>query len=141
MITRQRCPVNALEMSTVVTSLPVLLIVEDEAILASTLRENLSGQFEVEVAANAAEAHLLLGGRKFDVILSDHMMPGKQQGLDFLMDAMRQQPEAKRILMTGYLNPELLARSTKLAELSACLIKPVELTRLRKELDEAIGRR
>ena len=128
-------------MSRVVPSLPSLLLVEDEAILASTLCECLSGQFEIEVAANAAEAHLLLGGRKFDVILSDHLLPGKQQGLDFLMEAMRQQPEAKRILMTGYLNPELLARGLHLAQLSACLIKPVELSRLRKELDEAIGRR
>ena len=69
------------------------------------------------------------------------MLPGKHQGLDFLMEALQQQPDVKRILMTGCLNPELLARSSTLAQLSACLIKPVEISRLRRELDEALGSR
>jgi len=120
---------------------PALLLVEDEAILASTLCECLSNQYDIAVAGNVADAMALLNSRKFDLILSDHMLPGKKQGLDFLMDALALKPEVKRILMTGYLNPELLSRSSGLAQLSACLIKPVELTRLRKELDEALGRR
>ena len=97
--------------------------------------------FEVELAGNVAEARALLSSRKFSLILCDHMLPGKEQGLDFLMEALRQQPDTKRILMTGYLNPELLSRGSALAQLSACLIKPVDIMRLRKELDEALGRR
>jgi two-component system response regulator YesN len=124
-----------------VTSRPLLLLVEDEAPLAFALCESLSDQFEIEVAGNVAEARMLLGSRKFDIILSDHMLPGKQQGLEFLMEALSQQPNVKRILMTGYLNPELLSRSASLAQLSACLIKPFEISQLRKELDEALGRR
>lgn len=120
---------------------PLLLLVEDEEFLALTLRECLSNQFEIEVAGDVEEARGLLNRRKFDIILSDHMLPGKMQGLDFLIEAMEQQPEVKRILMTGYLNPELITRSLPLANLSACLIKPVELSLLRKELDEALGRR
>ena len=120
---------------------PLLLLVEDEAGLVATLCENLAEQFEVIVAGSVAEARVYFTRHKFDIILSDHMLPGKQQGLGFLMEALEQQPTVKRILMTGYLNPELLARSTALAQLSACLIKPVEMSRLRKELDEALGRR
>ena len=128
-------------MSSVTPSKPSLLLVEDESLLAFTLSASLEDMFEIEVAGNVAEARALLSTRKFNLILSDHMLPGKQQGLDFLIEAMRQQPEAKRILMTGYLNPELLSRSSVLAQLSACLVKPVEISRLRKELDEALGRR
>ena len=128
-------------MSGVPVSRPVLLLVEDEPLLVSTLRENLEDQFEIEVATNVEEARALFNTRKFDVILSDHMLPGKPQGLDFLIEAFQRQPETKRILMTGYLNPELLSRGAALAQLSACLIKPVEIMRLRKELDEALGRR
>ena len=120
---------------------PAVLLVEDEAPLASVLCVSLQDQYDVEVAGNVAEAQALLSTRDFDVILSDHMLPGKLQGLDFLIEALHQKPETKRILMTGYLNPELLSRSSSLAQLSACLIKPVEIMRLRKELDEAIGRR
>jgi DNA-binding NtrC family response regulator len=101
----------------------------------------LKDEFEIEVAGNVEEARALFNTRKYDLILSDHMLPGKLQGLDFLIEAFQRRPETKRILMTGYLNPELLSRGAALAQLSACLIKPVEIMRLRKELDEALGRR
>lgn len=128
-------------MSDAPVSLPLLLLIEDEPLLASTLSQNLENQFEIDVASNVEEAQALFNTRKYDVILSDHMLPGKKQGLDFLIEALERRPETKRILMTGYLNPELLTRGVALAQLSACLIKPVEIMRLRKELDEALGRR
>jgi DNA-binding NtrC family response regulator len=120
-------------------SLPLLLLLEDEVLLVDALRSNLENQFEIEVAGNVEEALLLLGTRKFRVIVSDYMLPGRQQGLDFLVEALRQQPEAKRVLMTGYLNPELLARSVTLAKLSACLIKPMDIAQLRRELSALVG--
>ncbi len=85
------------------------------------------------------EARLLLGARQYAVIVSDHMLPGKQQGLAFLMEALERQPTARRILMTGYLNPELLGRSVSVAQLSACLIKPVPIDTLRKELHRSLA--
>lgn len=118
---------------------PVILLVEDEGPLAGAVCDNLGSEFEIEVAANADEALLLLGTRRFDAIVSDQMMPGKKQGLDFLMDAMQRQPEAKRILMTGYMNPDLLTRSVPLAKLSACLMKPMGMGELRQALHTALG--
>jgi DNA-binding NtrC family response regulator len=67
------------------------------------------------------------------------MLPGRAQGLDFLVEALQRQPEAKRILMTGYLNPDLIGRSVSLAQLSACLLKPVDIGRLKQELKRALG--
>jgi DNA-binding NtrC family response regulator len=118
---------------------PSLLLVEDEAALAAALRENLEMEYEVEQAGTVEEARLLLSSRKFSVILSDHMLPGKAQGLDFLVEALERQPTAKRILMTGYLNPDLLGRSVSLAELSACLLKPVDPTKLKQEIRRALA--
>jgi DNA-binding NtrC family response regulator len=123
----------------VMPSRPSLLLVEDEATLAAALSGNLEDEFEIEVAGTVAEARLLLGSRKFSVILSDHMLPGKAQGLDFLMEALEHQPTAKRILMTGYLNPDLLGRSVTLAQLSACLLKPVDIATLRSELRRVLA--
>ena len=107
--------------------------------MASLLCESLGGEYEILVAVDGKEALRLLGTRKFDIILSDLMLPGKVQGLDFLEVAMHQQPQAKRILMSGYLNPQLLERSMSLVQLSRCLIKPVEITFLRSELRAALG--
>ena len=120
-------------------SRPSLLLVEDEAALAAALRENLEMEYEVEVAGTVEEARLLLSSRNFSVILSDHMLPGKAQGLDFLVEALERQPTAKRILMTGYLNPDLLGRSVSLAQLSACLLKPVDPPKLKQELRRALA--
>jgi len=127
-------------MATDATARPLLLLLEDEAELVAILCESLQDEYRIEVAGNGEEAVQLLRSKKFDLILSDLMLPGKKQGLDFLQLAMVEQPQAKRILMSGYLNPELLARSVSLAQLSACLMKPVELGRLRKELRGALGR-
>jgi CheY-like chemotaxis protein len=113
-------------------------LVDDEKALAITMCEALGNEYEIELAGDAAEALRLLGLRQFDLILSDHMMPGKMQGLSLLAEAMELQPRAKRILLTGYLNPELLSRAVSLAQLSACLIKPIELARLRQELRNAL---
>jgi response regulator RpfG family c-di-GMP phosphodiesterase len=118
--------------------LPVMLILEDEAQLLATYRANLENEFDIESAGTVDEALMLLGTRNFDLLLSDQMLPGKKQGLDFLIEAMRRQPNARRILLTGYLNPELLARGTAMARLSACLLKPVEMTRLRDTLYQAL---
>ena len=120
-------------------SRPSLLLVEDEVTLVAALRENLEMEYDVEVAGTVEEARLLLSSRNFSIILSDHMLPGKDQGLDFLVEAMERQPSAKRILMTGYLNPDLLGRSVSLAELSACLLKPVDPTQLKQEIRRALA--
>ena len=120
------------------TERPWVLLLEDEVELVTILTESLKHEYQIEVAGTADEAGLLLGTRKFDLILSDLMLPGKKQGLDFLEQAMQQQPQAKRILMSGYLNPELLARSVSLAQLSACLMKPVEISLLKKEMRAAL---
>ena len=127
-------------MSNETTPRPVLMILEDEPQLTLIICDLLGDDFEIETAENVNEALQLLGKRSFDILLSDQMLPGKKQGLDFLMEAMEKQPQAKRILMTGYLNPELLSRGTTMAGLSAVLLKPVDNTRLREALRMALNR-
>jgi two-component system response regulator HydG len=126
-------------MAETLSTRPWVLLLEDEAELVTILCESLKDEYQIDVAVNAEEALKLLNGRAYDLILSDLMLPGKKQGLDFLLLAMYQQPKAKRILMSGYLSPELLARSVPLAQLSACLMKPVEMSLLRQELRAALA--
>ena len=119
---------------------PALLILEDEPQLTLIICDLLGDDFDIETAEDVEEALRLLSQRKFDILLSDQMLPGKKQGLDFLMEAMERQPNAKRILMTGYLNPELLSRGTTMAGLSAVLLKPVDSVRLREAIRIALNR-
>jgi len=102
------------------------------------MQQGLKADFDVEVAASAEEATLLSGTRQYDAIVCDQLLPG-EQGLEFLMRLARQHPAARRILLTGYINPDLISRSVALAGLSACLIKPVSTPDLIKVIRKALA--
>jgi CheY-like chemotaxis protein len=104
--------------------LPVVLLVDDEALILDSLGQQLQDSCKLYTATSAAEAELRLAARHYDVIVCDHMLPG-EQGLDFLSRTRDMMPSTKRILMTGYTSPEFLSRSMVIAGLSACLLKPV----------------
>lgn len=118
---------------------PSVLLLEDEAQLTTVMTRILENEFEIEPAGNFEEAALLLGTRRYDAIIADHMLPSEKQGLDFLVEAIRVQPSAKRILMTGYMNPELLQRAVPIGQLSALLLKPATAQQIRKALHDALG--
>lgn len=116
---------------------PVLLV-DDEPALLDAMTQGLAGEFEVVTAASAAEAVSKMALRKYAVVICDHILPG-ETGLDFLIRMRERHPETRRILLTGYMNPELLSRSMAVAELSACLLKPVHAAELAKAVREALG--
>ncbi len=103
---------------------PVVLLVDDEPDLIRVLRPALEAEFDLDCAASAEEAELMMATRNYDVIVSDHLMPG-EEGLKFLVRAAKRKPATQRILLTGYMNPELISRSVAVAQLSSCLMKPV----------------
>src|SRR4051812_35484538 len=103
---------------------PVVLLVDDEPAIRGVLELGLKDYFDIESARSTSEAEMMLATRTFDVIVCDHLMPD-EEGLTFLTRAKTQFPKVQRILLTGYMNPELLSRSTNVAGLSGCLMKPV----------------
>lgn len=106
--------------------------------LRDVVAENLKDVYDVETAASTAEADVHMGSMHFDLVLVDHLMPD-EMGLDFLMRVREHFPETKRILITGYLNPDLISRAQNLAELSAYLIKPVNSTQLHAAVAGALA--
>jgi response regulator RpfG family c-di-GMP phosphodiesterase len=110
--------------------LPSLLLVEDEPELVELALRALQSDFRVFPAHSVADAELLLAARSYDVIVCDHMLPG-ELGFDFLIRVQDMMPKTRRILVTGYTNPEFISRSIGIAGLSACLVKPVRASDLR----------
>jgi DNA-binding NarL/FixJ family response regulator len=117
---------------------PVVLVIDDELPLLDAMCQGLATQFDVDGAGTAEEATLLAATRRYDVIVCDQLLPG-EQGLEFLMRLSKQYPGARRILLTGYINPDLISRSVALAGLSACLLKPVSATELIKTIRTALA--
>lgn len=103
-----------------------ILIVDDEpeirATLAATFRRALPG-VEVTTAENGLAGLEALRSRAFDLVLSDHQMPG-MGGLDLLAHARDLQPESVRVLMTGYPELDLAMRGLNEKILERFLTKP-----------------
>ena len=94
-----------------------LLIVDDEAnTLASLSRAFRLAGHEAAVCDNAARALELARTQKFDLILSDVRMPGKD-GLTLLEELKAQGVTAPVVMMSGQADIEMAVRATRLGAL------------------------
>ena len=114
---------------------PVLLI-DDEATLLEVFAGALSPYYDVVTATSAREAEFILHKRTFKVVIADHLMPGGN-GMSFLVRAREEYPHMQRILVTGYMKPEMLMRSVNEAALFRYLLKPVTLEDLLQAVHDA----
>ena len=121
--------------ASVATSNAVLLI-DDEEPLLEVFVAALSPDFEVVTANSVREGEQILQQRAFKVVVADHLMPGGND-MNFLVRAREEYPHMQRILVTGYMKPELLMRSVNEAALFRYLLKPVSLPELVKVVQEA----
>lgn len=79
-----------------------ILLVDDEPFVLSALTRILK-KYRVVTALNAKDGLILAGQQPFDLVISDYHMP-VMDGIDFLDYFMRLQPDAIRIMLTGFAN-------------------------------------
>jgi len=113
-----------------------VLLVDDEKALLEVFSSALSPLFEITTATTAREADFILQKKKFKVVVADHLMPGGN-GMNFLVRAREEFPHMQRILVTGYMKPEMLLRSVNEAALFRYLLKPVAIAELIKVVQDA----
>lgn len=102
-----------------------VLILDDDPLATQTLDSllRLESDFERVVCTTPAEAIGRLREAPVDAILSDFVMP-EMDGLSFLAKARELQPEAARILLTGYADKESAIRSINEIGLYQYIEKP-----------------
>lgn len=101
-----------------------LLIVDDEPIVLSGLRETLHREgYEVVTAAHPFAALDELKQHRFATIIADHQMPGVT-GLEFLAQAKEIQPTATRILITAVLSLDTVIDAINQGEIYRFIVKP-----------------
>jgi DNA-binding NtrC family response regulator len=113
-----------------------ILVVDDEAPILEAFAAALEPYFDVSTATSSREADFILRKKEFKVVISDHLMPGGN-GMSFLVRAREEYPQMQRILVTGYMKPEMLIRSVNEAALFRYLLKPVALNELIKVVQDA----
>ena len=102
-----------------------LLIVDDEEMVLSSIRTflKLEESYQVECFTDPARALEHARKNSADLIIADYMMP-HMDGIELLAQIKALQPEATRILLTGYADKESAIRAINQVGLFQYLEKP-----------------
>lgn len=114
-----------------------ILIVDDEKAIREALRDVLEFEkYEVEEAANGAEALQLLEKSDYDVVLCDIKMP-KMDGIELLEKAMQLGKDAQFIMISAHGTIETAVEATKKGAFDF-ITKPPDLPRLLVSIRNAL---
>lgn len=105
------------------TTLPTLLLVDDEEHALAAMRMALEDDYDCLTAQNADEAMRLMEENFIHAIFCDHRMPGRT-GVEFLADVRDRWPETVRIIITGYTETNDMIAAINEAGIYQLLTKP-----------------
>ena len=114
---------NAPDPSVLHDTLPLVLVVDDEARSLDAIRRNLEEEFRVLTAASADEARGLLEQHEVSVILCDQRMPGTT-GVRFLKEVRELWPDTVRIIISGYTDSQDIIAGINDAGIYQYVLKP-----------------
>ncbi len=111
---------------------PLLLVVDDDADFCQNLWQILSRRgYRLALAHSAEEARRQLATKSFNVVLIDLKLPGSEGGEDVFRIVQKSNPNARRILMTGF-REESLETIHNLVDqgVDAVCYKPIDVDNL-----------
>jgi response regulator RpfG family c-di-GMP phosphodiesterase len=120
------------------TTLPKILLVDDEPHLLNGLRRQLRRDFDITTAVGAANGLFAFKDGPFEVIVSDFLMPGID-GAEFLAAVRKGAPEATRMLLTGHTNLVDAARTVNEGGIFRMLLKPVDAETMATALRDCVA--
>ncbi|HEX9102545.1 MAG TPA: response regulator [Polyangia bacterium] len=117
-----------------------LLIVDDEPDMLDFLDRVFRREYEVIRAQSVDEAVPHMDGGTLDVIITDRRMP-RRSGLDLLEIASKRQPQAIRVLLTGYADSLVDEKVAQWRLVDAWVSKPIDSAALKTSIAQAIQKR
>ena len=103
-----------------------VLIVDDEEMVTTSISTlfMLETDYNILTFNSPNEAIKALQDQEIDLVISDYLMPGEMNGVDFLLELKKLQPEAIRILLTAYADKENAIRAINEVQLYLYVEKP-----------------
>lgn len=118
------------------STLPTILIIDDEVRSQESLRRTLEESFTVYTASSSDEARIIMEQEHIQIVLADQRMPGGS-GVQFLTEVRRAYPDAIRIIISGYADNEEIIAGINDAGIYQYLLKPWDPTQLLLTLKNA----
>jgi len=113
-----------------------LLFVDDEIRILRTLKAMFRRDYDVYLANSGKEALTLLDKKKMDVVVSDQRMP-EICGDELLSKVREVQPQAIRMLLTGYMDKKAIIQTINEGEIFRFISKPWDSDEIKKIISEA----
>lgn len=124
----------------VCTNLATILIVDDERLILKALEKTLTDdKYRVLTAQNGAEALKILDEEHLAVIICDQKMPD-MTGVEVLKEAVGKQPQAVRILLTGFGDLETVMKAINIGQASQFILKPWDNESLKQTIAESVSK-
>ncbi|MRR09581.1 sigma-54-dependent Fis family transcriptional regulator, partial [bacterium] len=105
------------------SSLPAILVIDDEVRSQEALRRTLEDDFTVFTAGSAEEAEGVMGREFIHIVLCDQRMPGTT-GVQFLKQVRERWPDTVRLILSGYTDAEDIIAGVNEAGIWQYLLKP-----------------
>ena len=116
-----------------------ILVVDDEPFFQELFREALAAAgHATRTAASAEEALKLLGEERFDLLVTDIVLPGLD-GVALVREARHRDPELEAVAVTGHEDVRLAVQAMK-AGCAEFLTKPVDRGELAEVADRVLQR-
>ncbi len=119
------------------TSLPTILVIDDEVRSLETLERILNDDFDVKTASNIEVGRSILENEWVQVVLCDQRMPD-MSGVDFLKEVRQQWPDVIRMIISGYTDAEDIIDSINGAGIYQYITKPWQPENLILTLQNAV---
>lgn len=116
-----------------------LLLVDDEPNILRSLRRVFAAEpYEIESFTDPVEALARAKGTKFDLVISDYRMP-EVDGVSFLTIFRTLQPDAARLILSGYTDIDALLGAINDARIFRFVSKPWHDGELRAAVTQALA--
>jgi signal transduction histidine kinase len=117
-----------------------ILVVEDDKDVLDVIVDVLSrvGHTITSVSVGRDAVKALKGATQFDLIISDIVLPGGMSGQDIMKEAIKLQPKAKNLFISGH-TKNLDLSADEMGREIPLLAKPFSMTQLIEEIDTLLG--
>ncbi len=114
-----------------------VLIVDDEAAILESLELTLGEDYRVYTASSGEAGLEVLEREEISLIIADQVMP-TMSGVEFLEKAIERNPDAVRMMLTGYADIGSLARAINEGRIYRYIAKPWEPDEVRLNVKRAL---
>ena len=119
--------------------LHTILVIDDEEAVVQSVRDLLRLDYHVLGATDARDAMSILGKERVHVVMTDQRMP-QMSGVELLQRARETQPDAMRLLFTGYADVRAVIDAINRGNVYRYITKPWDPDELHGIIRDAVER-